>query len=396
MGNTSQSDFANYGDLVGSSAIYTDSSGNAWRRQVRSFYGLNSAEPLHWVKDTFSGPAANAPKTLTWNITSHGSVDTPNGGVVPNFRQNLNNNGVLPSAGPVTSLSGSIAAFTFHGQTWPGNRANDIDLVLREVGGYQYLLGSWGHNEHSTREKSEYYWACLNATCTYGPEFFEFQQILRVRGSGAFESLLGPRPQSANPERLISVDSCGIRVVNTTRNVCFGTESVSVQQAGNNRIYYFGEAALAWLGHQLEGPQSLQESGGNWNWQLAGSEFSRRTLTLAGSFVPDRPVGKQGSSYRSFAAAPKVDTHEVRFSAAVPDGTPAQGTVQAACEAEDAYLAVYAAERPVDIAACANGQATVLVEGPAGDFSVSLVWLNTERRPRRNANGAILRLQALP
>jgi len=157
------------------------------------------------VYDMFTGAQAGGAKTLTWNLmAANGPVATPAGSYTPTVRQNLGNNGVMPSNGPVDSLTGNgLQQFAFTGAPWANHVTDgvDFDLYTRNADQDQFLIGNWCHNQYQNN--------CL----------LESQDILRLHGSGNFDTWIIARPKGT-PDPSVSIQSCGIQVA-LTGTLCF-------------------------------------------------------------------------------------------------------------------------------------------------------------------------------
>jgi hypothetical protein len=213
------------------------SDGTVFQRSVTLLnYDPNFAV-LH-VYDAFScvngatACQAGGPKTLTWNLmaatnysgsgndmTGTGAtVLTPSGGYTPAAALNLDNNGVVPSSGPVYTLTGTgLQQFAFTGMPWSRHASGgiDFDLYTRAASGYQFLIGNWCDSQNGNN----------TGNCA-----LESQNVFRLHGSRDFDTWIVARLKgSADPP--VTLQSCGIQVA-LGGTLCFD-QSYSQYDDGN-------------------------------------------------------------------------------------------------------------------------------------------------------------------
>ena len=65
---------------------------------------------------------------------------------------------MLPWNGPDYALNPDLQHLMFTGQTWPAHATKGIDwdLYLVPDGAQRFLIGSWGHNQQSSAEASQF------------------------------------------------------------------------------------------------------------------------------------------------------------------------------------------------------------------------------------------------
>ncbi len=206
------------------------------------------------VYDSFScsnGSAscqAAGAKTLTWNLMAatnySGSgnsmtgtgvvVSTPAGGYTPTPALNLNNNAVVPSSGPVYTLTGTgLQRFAFTGMPWSRHASGgiDFDLYTHAANGYEFLIGNWCDSQNNNN----------TGNCA-----LESQDVFRLHGNGNFDTWIVARTKgSADP--LVTLQNCGIQVV-LSGTLCFdqsysqyddgkGTESIATYDASAHAAF---------------------------------------------------------------------------------------------------------------------------------------------------------------
>jgi hypothetical protein len=131
------------------------------------------------IRDRFAGRDAETDNIFSLNLMAEGTVDTPAGTISPRLRSFQHDND-LPSAGKVLRLEPGLRRFRFTGQ-W----LIDWDLYTVSSSSQEAQVGNWAHAWHPTREQAEF--AQAN-----GREFEERQHILRIKGTGPFQTLILP------------------------------------------------------------------------------------------------------------------------------------------------------------------------------------------------------------
>jgi len=150
-------------------ATYESPNGTTtWTRSVYSIHP-DEAHPTVAIQDTFEGP--EAPRILTLNLMGS----------------------------PLRPLALSPAHFPFTGE-W----LIDWDLYTFSPNPTQSVIRAWSHHWHPDREQSEF-------RKTNGRSFEETQSILRIRGTGAFTTLLLPYRKGTHHD--ISVQADGPKTI---------------------------------------------------------------------------------------------------------------------------------------------------------------------------------------
>lgn len=155
-------EFENFTASTHSVATFTlPSDGTVWTREVR-LMNYDSAYPIIYVNDSYSGASASLGKTVSWNLMAAGNVSTPAGTITPTVRLSagcLAVAGQLPSNGTVNNLVAGLQNFNFKGVPWVSHptRGIDFDVWLNPTGATeQFLIGNWGHGCENGRELGEY------------------------------------------------------------------------------------------------------------------------------------------------------------------------------------------------------------------------------------------------
>ena len=243
----------------------------------------DAAYPLMYVEDSFAGPNATAPKTVTWNLMAEatmtgctgtgtcgaagtqvlgtvGPVSAPAasvsvahptihaGNITPVF---ANSTGCLGSPHPTqypsnTDTSGNapytlpngLQQFHFTGMKWPAHATNGIDWDLWEIpssGSAQFLLGHWSHGCNSGFEAIEFYQTNkTNPDMGYGQtggpfisnsNQLESQDILRVHDTGTFTTVIAPYRKSESPSRTFTSGNCSSGMGGIVKQMVQGGET---------------------------------------------------------------------------------------------------------------------------------------------------------------------------
>jgi hypothetical protein len=184
----------------------------AWVRTV-SMVTADPKLPILLIRDTFSGKGATEPKIWSMNLMAEGAVDTPAGVQTPPLRTHPRDSMTdaktqMPSAGSLFSLNAAVNRLAFSGQTWKGHPSNGIDwdMYLLPQEEQQAHIGNWANTSSPSGHEFEQ---------AQDRKFEERQHILRVRGTGAFTTLIVPWNKGAKPQG-VSVKRVGADVVVTT------------------------------------------------------------------------------------------------------------------------------------------------------------------------------------
>jgi hypothetical protein len=267
---------------------FTSTSGDVWKRSVRLLAG-NPAHPYVHVVDSFSGSNSGSGKVLTWNLMAARSsaVSTPAGSITPVDRYNSNGltgplGGVMPSneggATPVSHVLGTgPQRFQFTGPVWnslSSTNSADFDAYINGDGTQAFFIGHWAHNSNTEyRNGSDYQTA-------NGTPYIESQHILRVRGTGGFETLLIPRLKgTAAPT--VTAQACGLQIVNGSETTCInGSSSTFDSGAGVQTISTYDSSIASAFGITISGgPAECVKSGSSIACTASGTDPLVRTIT---------------------------------------------------------------------------------------------------------------------
>lgn len=175
-----------------------------WRRTVRLSH-VGPEIPLIEIRDEFAGTLAATPKILSFNLMATGPVAAPGGELVPPPRTHARQPHVegepgheLPSAGSVVARPPGVTRLGFVGQTWQAHPTGgiDFDVYLAADGDTRMHIGNWAHLWHPSTEESQF------RAANQAERFEESQHILRVRGTGAFRTLIVPWCKGRKPADL--------------------------------------------------------------------------------------------------------------------------------------------------------------------------------------------------
>ncbi len=197
--------------------ISTIRSGNtAWVRTV-TLATADPNMPILVIRDTFSGKEADAPKIFTLNLMAEGAVETPAGLRTPPLRMHPPSDKTtdpatqLPSAGEMFPLTPGVNRLGFTGQTWNGHPSEGIDwdvyLIADEV--RQAHVGNWGNQWNGPSGNL--------FQAAQGRTFEERQHILRVRGTGAFTTVIVPWKKGQKPDKLTVTNEDGAITIKAAR-----------------------------------------------------------------------------------------------------------------------------------------------------------------------------------
>jgi hypothetical protein len=279
-------------------ATFTFPNGTVWTRSVRTI-AANLAYPLIYVKDSFSGTSAAAPKTLTWNLMATGSVLTPAGVISPIVRFSGPPNAATgcntvpvqyPSNGTINSLADGLQQFTFTGATWKAHATGGINWDLWEIpssdGSAQFLIGNWGHGCNEIREMVEF-------QAANGAPFNERQHILRVHDTGTFQTLIAPYRNGETPTRTVTIQPCGIQTIQASEVTCFNDSALTYTNGTKTILaVYDSSSQVGWGFTASGGAQELVNDGmGTITWTIEDTTPGIRSITLpVGTWYPSLPV----------------------------------------------------------------------------------------------------------
>jgi len=299
--NTNFSAFTNSTQSIGT---FTFVDGTVWTRVVRMI-AADLAYPLIYVKDTFSGPSATTPKTLTWQLMATGSVLTPVGVISPIMRYSGPPNAPTgcnsvpaqyPSNGAVYSLANGLQQFTFTGASWPAHATGGINWDLWQIpasGAAQFFIGNWGHGCNTTRETGEF-------QATNGIPFNERQHILRVHDTGTFQTLIAPYRNGETPSRTISMQACGAQIIQGTETTCFNDSALTYSNGTETVLTTYDSSSQSAYGFTASGgAQELVRNGfGTITWTIDDITPGTRNVKLPpGTWFPSIPVQYSAGTY---------------------------------------------------------------------------------------------------
>jgi hypothetical protein len=283
-------------------ANFNYSDGSVWTRQVRTI-SADSAYPLIYVEDSFSGPSATAPKTLTWNLMATGAVTTPSGSVTPTVRFSgppyaaTGCNSVppqYPSNGTVYPLANGVRQFRFSGATWLAHATYGINWDLFEIpssGAAQFLIGNWGHGCNASPEMAEF-------QTTNNTAFNERQHILRVHDTGTFRTIIAPFRKGYPPTRTATLATCGIEIVQGTETTCFSDSLLTYTNGTKQVLTVYDSSTQSAFGLTATGgAQELVNNGaGTITWTIEDTVAGTRCVTLPAKAVLQSGTGVQYNS----------------------------------------------------------------------------------------------------
>jgi hypothetical protein len=295
MNNPTNTEFGAFANSTTATGAFT-ASGTVWTRTVRTM-AFNPSYPIIYVADSFAGPGAAAGKTLTWNMMASGPVSTPAGWITPITRFSSgcqNPTGALPSNGVVNNLGSGLQAFGFTGIPWPKHATRGINwdlFMLSDSTTQQFFIGNWGHGCHPLREMNEYKTA-------NGAPFAETQHILRVHGAGPFTTIILPYRKTEPPARGVTRQSCGVQIAQGNEITCFNASAATYTDQAKNILTAYDNTPQSAFGVTVSGgPQEVVIQPGQITWTLSGVTAGVRTLTLPGSWTPDRPLPQTAGTF---------------------------------------------------------------------------------------------------
>jgi len=237
-----QERFADFEDATYSVASFDAANGSKWRRTV-SMVHPDDRQPLILINDVVEGAYGASPRVATLNMMARDQVTTPAGPITPALRlyDTAHNRLDLPSATSPASLGAGLNRFHFRGQF-----GVDWDLYTLSSEPQQVLIGSWGHSSHPSAEAAQF-------QRTNGQPFHEQQYILRIRGTGALETLIVPsRPGTTPPAISRNADRIEYRSGPNTEGV-IGTDFQAYRTRTRVTLTAFDSASAAAYGVSISG-----------------------------------------------------------------------------------------------------------------------------------------------
>jgi len=237
-----QERFADFEDATYSVASFDAANGSRWRRSVAMIHP-DERQPLILINDVVEGPDGASPRVATLNMMARDQVTTPAGPITPALRlyDPAHNRLDLPSATPPASLPAGLNRFHFLGQF-----GVDWDLYTLSSEPQQFLIGSWGHSSHPSPEAAQF-------QRVNGQPFHEQQYILRIRGTGALETLIVPsRPGTAAPAITQNADRIEYRSGPNTEGT-IGTDFQAYRTRTRVTLTAFDSASATAYGISISG-----------------------------------------------------------------------------------------------------------------------------------------------
>jgi hypothetical protein len=170
------------------------------------------------------------------------------------------------------------------------------------------MIGNWGHGCHPARESSEY-------SAANGAAFAETQHILRIHDSGPFVTIMLPYRKTEAPARTVTQQSCGVRVVQGSETTCFNDSAAVYTNGVKSVLTVYNNSPQSAFGVTVSGgPQELVIQPGQIVWTLSGVNAGARSLTLPGTWYPNQPVARSGSTFsRAFAGGAQTPPATIVF-----------------------------------------------------------------------------------
>ncbi len=296
MRNPTNSEFAAFADSTTSTGTFAAQDGTIWTRTVRTM-NFNPTYPIIYVTDAFTGPSAGTGKTLTWNLMAAGPVLTSAGPIDPIIRFSKGCQspaGALPSNGTALKLSPGLNRFNFSGAIWPQHATKGINwdlFMVATTSTQQFLIGNWGHGCHASREAGEY-------QAANGSSFGEVQHILRVHDSGPFTTIILPYRKTETPVRRVSQQSCGVQIVQGNEISCFNESTATWSLGDRSVLTVYDDSSQSAFGITMSGgTQEVVVQGDKMVWTIAGIRSGARSLTVPGSWFPDKTISHSGDKF---------------------------------------------------------------------------------------------------
>jgi hypothetical protein len=285
--------YASFSESSFADAKMSSRSGLEWARTVYSIHAQERL-PILMITDDFSGRDAAAPKVLTFNLMADGNVVTPDGTAVPpatsfDYDGSLKE---LPSAGTAITLKPGVNKFGFTGQMWDVHPTKGIDWDLYAVSDETLTacIGRWGPTWHPAREQAEFRKA-------NGRPFEERQDILRIRGTRAFKTIIIPFRKGERPPALDVREDRGNVVITGEGEFRVSDAYYTFKDARRTIVTSFGAVPIAVERITIAGGPTEVIVEGNTATVTAHGERGRRTLTLPGAWVSASAVSRTGSTY---------------------------------------------------------------------------------------------------
>lgn len=275
--------FANSGYSQGSHDI----GGLHWTRAVTLLHA-NADYPVYSIEDRFSGAGADQPKISTLTLMADGDVSIPGGKVTPPPHKQL------ASVGQIFPLNPGINRLGFTGQQF-GTAAKptpaiDWDLFVVTKEPKQARVGQWGFTWQAGEAAGDF-------KAANGRDFSEHQHILRVRGTGAFKTLILPYRKGAKREVNVTENNGGIAIVAGDETTVVTPEYYTFKNPAKTALGVFGDTAASANGISAEGgPVEVVVEADQVTITAHGKQ-GVRTLTMPGDWKASAPLTRNGAKW---------------------------------------------------------------------------------------------------
>ncbi|MCC6287120.1 MAG: hypothetical protein IT249_04485 [Chitinophagaceae bacterium] len=218
--------FVNLGIASSASISMKTKEGTLWNRKISSINLYNDL-PIIIFYDSVSGNASNV-----WSMMmmSEGAIETPLGLVTPEkMLYNNNSSKQLPKSTPQKTLKNGLNKFVFTGQKWIAHPSKGINWNLYAVSKTQtdFTMAEWATTWQNDIEVLEF-------LKTNKSQYFEDQQIIRLRSDKPFFNFVLPYAKGTNPYSDQNVRYLGNNIVELAQHN---------MQIVINPFYYCGEDA---------------------------------------------------------------------------------------------------------------------------------------------------------
>lgn len=269
-------------------ATFYGPGGDQWMREITMVYG-DAAHPVISLRDTFKGPHLNEMKVSTFHFLAKPPTGTPRGVIIPQLRIF---DGVrrhdLPSDGDTLSVGPGISRFRFTGQ-W----SIDWDAYVISDKVQQAALGNWAHTWHPDREADEF------ERINHQP-FRERQTSLRVRGQGAFHTLVVPFRKSESAPNVQMAENGNVVISRPGQETTIGADHVCFKGHRRTVLAVLGNDAVVWQGIRVSGgPAEIVIEGDQATITGRGARGLRR-IELPGVWIVSSTGAQAGNGWITF------------------------------------------------------------------------------------------------
>jgi hypothetical protein len=133
-----------------------------------------------------------------------------------------------------------------------------------------------------------------------GSHFAEIQDILRIHGAGAFQTVILPYRKTETPVRTVSRQPCGLQILQEGESTCFNDSAATYSNGSgvavltvfdSSRHSAFGITAWG-------GSQEVVAQGDRIVWTISGVESGTRNVTLPpGNWRTDTRVNSKLNTF---------------------------------------------------------------------------------------------------